>query len=118
MITISISADAYRAIAGGTPEPSLRDDRGGYRFIVDCGTLDRLTAARGPGESSDVNGSSCQRARARGSRQTGAVMWVRTDSALSTRAIGGAEVDRLASAKSASAAAAPATRAALNGRTG
>jgi hypothetical protein len=33
----------------------MRDDRGGYRFIVDRKTLDRLTALRGPGESySDV----------------------------------------------------------------
>jgi hypothetical protein len=41
-----------------------------------------------------------------------------TDGALSVRAIGGAEIDKLAIARSASAAAAPATRAALNGRTG
>jgi hypothetical protein len=55
MVTISISAEADRAITGGSPEPSLRDDRGGYRFIVDHKTLDRLTAARRPGESySDV----------------------------------------------------------------
>ena len=55
MVTISISAEAYRAITGGSPEPSLRDDRGGYRFIVDHKTLDRLTATRSPGESySDV----------------------------------------------------------------
>ena len=55
MVTISISAEDYRAITGGSPEPSLRDDRGGYRFIVDHKTLDRLTAARSPGEShSDV----------------------------------------------------------------
>jgi hypothetical protein len=55
MVTISISAEAYRAITGSDPEPSLRDERGGYRFIVDHKTLDRLTAARGLGESySDV----------------------------------------------------------------
>ena len=55
MVTISISAEAYQAITGGSPEPSLRDDRGGYRFIVDHRTLDRLTAARRPGENySDV----------------------------------------------------------------
>jgi hypothetical protein len=28
MVTISISAEADRAITGGSPEPSLRDDRG------------------------------------------------------------------------------------------
>jgi hypothetical protein len=28
------------------PGASLRDDSGGYRFIVDHATLDRLTAAR------------------------------------------------------------------------
>ena len=55
MVTISISAEAYRAITGSDPEPELRDDRGGYRFIVDHKTLDGLTAARGPDESySDV----------------------------------------------------------------
>jgi hypothetical protein len=42
MVTISISAEADRAITGGSPEPSLRDDSGGYRFIVDHKTLDRL----------------------------------------------------------------------------
>jgi len=48
MATISISAEAYQAIAG-------RDDRGGYRFIVDHKTLDRLAALRGPSECySDV----------------------------------------------------------------
>jgi hypothetical protein len=48
MVTISISAEAYRAITGGPQAPSLRDDRGGYRFTIDHKTLDRLTAARGP----------------------------------------------------------------------
>ena len=66
----------------------------------------------------EVSGSSCQRARARGSRRTDPAMGACTDSALSARAIGGAETDKLAIARSASAAAAPATRAALNGRTG
>jgi hypothetical protein len=34
---------------------SLRDDRGGYRFVVEQKTLDRLTALCGPGASySDV----------------------------------------------------------------
>jgi len=55
MVTISISAEAYRAITGRFPDPSLRDDRGGYRFIVAHRTLDRLTALRGRSESySDV----------------------------------------------------------------
>jgi hypothetical protein len=44
-------------------------------------------------------------------------MGARTDSAVSARAIGGAEVAKLARARSPSAAAAPATRAALIGRT-
>jgi hypothetical protein len=36
-------------------KPTLRDARGGHRFIVDPKTLDRLTTLRGPGESySDV----------------------------------------------------------------
>jgi hypothetical protein len=55
MVTISISVEAFQAIAGVPPDPSLRDDRGGYRFHVDRETLDQLAAARGPGESySDV----------------------------------------------------------------
>ena len=55
MVTISISAEAYQAITGGPPNPSERDARGGYPLILDPKTLDRLTAARGPGESySDV----------------------------------------------------------------
>jgi hypothetical protein len=44
MAMISISADACRAITGGSPEPSLRDDRAA---IVDHKTHDRLTALRG-----------------------------------------------------------------------
>src|SRR5579863_9571404 len=66
----------------------------------------------------EIRGSSYQRARAKGSRRTDPAMGACTDSALSVRAIGGAETDKLAIARSASAAAAPATRAALNGRTG
>jgi hypothetical protein len=45
-------------------------------------------------------------------------MGARTNGPLSALATGGAEVDKLASAKSASAAAAPATRKALMGRAG
>ena len=55
MVTISISDEAYRAIAGHLTHPSDRDDRGGYRFIVDHRTLDRVRAMRGAGECySDV----------------------------------------------------------------
>jgi hypothetical protein len=58
-----------------------------------------------------------QRARATGSRRTDAAMGACTDGALSARAIGGAEVGKLARARSPSAAPTPATRAALIGRT-
>jgi hypothetical protein len=58
------------------------------------------------------------RARARGSCTTGAAMGARSNRALSKLAIGGAELDKLASARSASAAAAAATKAALIGSTG
>jgi hypothetical protein len=51
MVTISISVEAFRAIAGVPPDNSLRDDRGGYRFHVDRETLDQLSALRGPSES-------------------------------------------------------------------
>jgi hypothetical protein len=50
MVTISITAEAYRAITGRLPDPSLRDERGGYAFLVDRKTLGRLTAVRGAGE--------------------------------------------------------------------
>jgi hypothetical protein len=56
-------------------------------------------------------------ARARGSRTTDAAMGARTTGGLSAFARGGTEADRLASAKSASAAPAPAIRPALMGRT-
>lgn len=49
MITISISADAYRALAGRDPEMSLRDEYlGGFKMIVDHATRDQLTYERGP----------------------------------------------------------------------
>lgn len=35
MVTISISAEAYRAITGLLPEPSERDKRGGYPLLID-----------------------------------------------------------------------------------
>jgi predicted CopG family antitoxin len=55
MVTISISAEAYRAITGRLPNPSKRDDRGGYALVIDRKTIDQLTAVRGVGESySDV----------------------------------------------------------------
>jgi hypothetical protein len=55
MVTISISAEAHRAITGRLPDPSKRDDRGGYQFVLDHSALDRLRAVRGQGESySDV----------------------------------------------------------------
>jgi hypothetical protein len=55
VVTISITAAAYQAIAGHEPEPSQRDGRGGYALLLDHKTLDRLKAARGAGESySDV----------------------------------------------------------------
>jgi hypothetical protein len=57
MVTISISAEAYRAIAGVDPAHALSDERGGYRFIVDHKTLDRLTALRGPARATPT--SSC-----------------------------------------------------------
>jgi predicted CopG family antitoxin len=55
MVTISISAEAYRAITGRLPDPLKRDDRGGYAIVLDHKTFERLTAMRGPGEAySDV----------------------------------------------------------------
>jgi predicted CopG family antitoxin len=55
MITISISAEAYQAIMGGPPDASDRDASGGYPLTLHSTAHDRLTAARGPGESySDV----------------------------------------------------------------
>ena len=55
MITISISAEAYQAITGNLPDPSQHDAQGGFAITLDRRTIDRLTAARGPGESySDV----------------------------------------------------------------
>ena len=58
MVTISISAEAYRAITASMWEGSytaLRDDRGGYAITLDRMVLDHLTAMGGPGESdSDV----------------------------------------------------------------
>jgi hypothetical protein len=55
MITISISAEAYRAITGRSPDPSERNEGGGYALLLDREAIDRLTVARGPGESySDV----------------------------------------------------------------
>jgi hypothetical protein len=55
MVSISITAEAYEAITGRLPDPSKRDDRGGYALVIDRKTIDQLTAVRGPGESfSDV----------------------------------------------------------------
>jgi predicted CopG family antitoxin len=58
MVTITISAEAYRAITASVPEGSytvLRDNRGGYAITLDRMVLDHLTAMRAPGESySDV----------------------------------------------------------------
>jgi hypothetical protein len=55
IVTISISAGAYQAITGLLPEPSERDNRGGYPLLIDHKTMDQLKAARGPMESySDV----------------------------------------------------------------
>ncbi len=55
MVTISITAEAYRAITGRLPDPSKRDDLNGYALVVDRKTIDRLTTVRGPAESySDV----------------------------------------------------------------
>ena len=54
MIKISISAEAYREIRGRLPDPTKRDDTGGYALVVDPKTLDRLTALRTPESYSDV----------------------------------------------------------------
>ena len=48
VVTISISAEAYQAITGGPPAPSCATTAAA---ILDCKTVDRLTALRGPGES-------------------------------------------------------------------
>jgi hypothetical protein len=44
MVTISISAEALPEPF--LPEPSLRDDRGGYALLLNHKTIDGLTAAR------------------------------------------------------------------------
>ena len=55
MVTIFISAEAYRAIAGREPDPERRDRAGGFPLVVDHKMLARLKGFRGPGESySDV----------------------------------------------------------------
>ena len=59
MVTISISAEAFAAIAATLPKGSKAearpDGRGGYLVTLDRNVLDRLRAARGPGDSySDV----------------------------------------------------------------
>jgi len=55
MIRIEITAEAYAAIAKGVdPErrlEALRSPSGGFYLLLDRMTLNRLTAARGPGES-------------------------------------------------------------------
>ena len=66
-----------------------------------------------PNKSEQVSGSDYQRARARGSRIAGAATGARTDTAWSRPAIGDGEVDKLARARTPSAAATAATRAAL-----
>ena len=55
MVTISITAEAHAAIRSTLPkgvraEPRL-DEGGGFKITLDRHTLDRLTALRGPGES-------------------------------------------------------------------
>ena len=55
MVTISITAEAHAAIRSTLPkgvraEPQL-DEGGGFKITLDRHTLDRLTALRGPGES-------------------------------------------------------------------
>jgi hypothetical protein len=59
VITISITADAFAAIAATLPSGSKADVRpdgkGGYLVTLDRHVVDRLAAMRGPGESySDV----------------------------------------------------------------
>jgi hypothetical protein len=51
MVTISISAESYRAITGSDPEPSQHDAQGDYALLLDHKTLERLTVMRGPRES-------------------------------------------------------------------
>ena len=59
MVRISISAEAFDAIAAALPrsvrsEPAV-NPQGDHLLWIDKGTLDRLQAQRGPGESySDV----------------------------------------------------------------
>jgi hypothetical protein len=51
MVTISITLEAYEAVAATLPEGDVAqvpqiDERGGVRFLVDRKTLDWLTAPR------------------------------------------------------------------------
>ena len=59
MVTITITAEAFAAIAGTLVEGSKADARpdgkGGYLIVLSHAILDRLKTMRGPGESySDV----------------------------------------------------------------
>jgi hypothetical protein len=55
MIRIEISAAAYAAISAGVPEqsrlPAEPSPSGGFYLWLDRMTLNKLMAARGPGES-------------------------------------------------------------------
>jgi hypothetical protein len=56
MVTIFVTAEAYAAIAGESPDQAGYDGRGGgFPLVLAPETLARLKAARGHGESySDV----------------------------------------------------------------
>lgn len=57
MVTISISAEAYQAITGGPPAPSLRDDRGSTARRSGRGsTLDERGAGDGVGGKGERRG--------------------------------------------------------------
>ena len=52
VVTVSLSAEAYAAIADRAPEPSEADNLGGYRISLPRALLGRLLRLRGPNDRS------------------------------------------------------------------
>lgn len=52
VVTVSLSAEAYAAVADRAPEPSDEDGLGGYRISLPRSLLSRLLRLRGPDDRS------------------------------------------------------------------
>ena len=52
VVTVSLSAEAYAAIADRAPDPSEADNLGGYRISLPRALLGRLLRLRGPNDRS------------------------------------------------------------------